>query len=541
MWEEKKAIRQSAKPETHNELENEVFELQTFHKPTAGTINYREGHFKDNAKIRLEQNHDEVLRNFRAKIEGEPYEETEFTQDYRYKHYLQNIMRIEMKQDVLTRRYYNDTGIISHYQILLPKQLLDEFVHALHGHNANHRGIPKMIQEARQEHCYPCIAKYIRNRVTKCQMCIQNKRINNDLLKLQLLNCPDWDLGPEDILQTDILPNLPPSGGYDNIINAIDMFSRYLFAYPVTRITAPAVAKIIMDILCKHIYLPTIIITDMGTEFNSQVTKEVAAVLNIELKRATTKHAQTIGLLERTHASVKAHLKAATGEFRNNWHKFLPLAVLNHNTTYHATLGCEPTRVFHGRIPHNILDFKLGYNPNPRFQPQTEVAEEVQKRIALLHDQTKRNIMQSYLKYKAYYDRRAKASPLTTEDFWFILNPKADTQATKIFRWVNFVGSVPIKLQKSYRTINILFADRAQIKPNYFTALDYENTLHKLLLQIILPEKPTGRKRTHLSLKMTYMPMLGTVILALVHSILTTKTVINKKTQWNMNLFHNQK
>ena len=102
-----------------------------------------------------------------------------------------------------------------------------------------------------------------------------------------------------------------------------------------------------MDILCKHTYLPTTIITDMGTQFNSQVTKEVGAVINIELKQATLEHAQTIGLLERTHASVKAHLKAATAVFRNNWHNFLPLAVLNHNTTYHATLGCEPTRVFH--------------------------------------------------------------------------------------------------------------------------------------------------------------------------------------------------
>ena len=150
LWEEKEAIRQSAKTETHNEPENEVSELQTFHKPTAGTINYREGHFKDNAKIRLEQNNDEVLRNLRAKIEGEPFDETQFTQDYRYKHYLQNITRIEIRQDVLTRRYYNDTGLISHYQILLPKQLLDEFLHALHGHNANHPGITKMIQEARQ-------------------------------------------------------------------------------------------------------------------------------------------------------------------------------------------------------------------------------------------------------------------------------------------------------------------------------------------------------------------------------------------------------
>ena len=75
-------------------------------------------------------------------------------------------------------------------------------------------------------------------------MCIQNKRINNDLLKTELLNCPEWDLGPEDILQMDILPNLPPNGGYDNIITAIDVFSRYLFAYPVTRITAPAVEEL---------------------------------------------------------------------------------------------------------------------------------------------------------------------------------------------------------------------------------------------------------------------------------------------------------
>ena len=164
----------------------------------------------------------------------------------------------------------------------------------------------------------------------------------------------------------DILPNFPPSGCYDHIITALDVFSNTLFAYPVTRITTTPVSRVIMDILCKHTYLPTSIITDLGTQFNAQVTHGVAAVLGIELKHATMKHAQTIGLLESTHASVKMHQKAATGEFRNNWHKYLPLAVLNHNTTYHASLGCEPSRVFRGRIPHKILDYNFGYNPNAR-------------------------------------------------------------------------------------------------------------------------------------------------------------------------------
>ena len=247
-----------------------------------------------------------------------------------------------------------------------------------------------MIQEARLKYCYQCIAKYIKNCVSNCQICIQTKRFGNDLLRTELPNCPKWDLGPEDILQKDILLKRPSSEGYDQIITTIDVFLRYLFAYHLTRTTATAVSRVIMDILCKHTYLPTLIFTDLGTQFNAQVTHEIAAVLGIELKHATMKHAQTIGLLESTHPSVKTHPKAATDDFRNNWHKYLTLAVLNHNTTYHAPLGGEPSGKFHGRIPHKILDCKLGYNPNPRYQPQTDIAEEIHKRMKILLDQTKK-------------------------------------------------------------------------------------------------------------------------------------------------------
>ena len=63
-------------------------------------------------------------------------------------HYLQHIPRIEIRQDILARKYYNEIRQISHYQILLPEPLLEEFLQALHGHNANHPGITKIIQEA---------------------------------------------------------------------------------------------------------------------------------------------------------------------------------------------------------------------------------------------------------------------------------------------------------------------------------------------------------------------------------------------------------
>ena len=122
-------------------------------------------------------------------------------------------------------------------------------------------------------------------------------------------------------MQIDLVPGLPPSVGYENIVTAIDVFSRYLFAYPTSNQEAKAVAKVIINIMTKHAYLPTILISGRGTAFTSHVIKEVAGVLGTTLKHATTKHAQTIGLLERSHASIKQTLKIKTGERRSLWHK----------------------------------------------------------------------------------------------------------------------------------------------------------------------------------------------------------------------------
>ena len=113
-------MHQEAHNETHNEPENDVTELQHFHKPTSGLISCSLGHFKDNARIRLKQNNDIVLRNLRAKLECQPVDENGLASDYRHQQYLHKIIRLEIKQEVLIHKYYTDTGIISHYQISLP-------------------------------------------------------------------------------------------------------------------------------------------------------------------------------------------------------------------------------------------------------------------------------------------------------------------------------------------------------------------------------------------------------------------------------------
>ena len=74
------------------------------------------------------------------------------------------------------------------------------------------------------------MAKQVKNWVEGCEQCAKDKRVPNTTIKHELLNLTEWDLGPEDAMQIDLFPNLLPSGGYENVLTAIDVFSRYLFA-----------------------------------------------------------------------------------------------------------------------------------------------------------------------------------------------------------------------------------------------------------------------------------------------------------------------
>ena len=170
----------------------------------------------------------------------------------------------------------------------------------------------------------------------------------------------------------------------------------------------------------------------------------------------------------------------ASGEYRRKWHEYLPLAVFNYNTTYYSSIGCEPSKVFHERIPYNILDHKLGNNPNKNFLPMTEFAEEVQQRTQILIDQTKKNIMQSYLKYKEYYNCKTRPAPLQEKDYCFVLQPKTDSQGSKIpFRDYRWIG--PFIVQK--------------VLPNNNYIVRHLNTnktqiLHRIRLKKFVPIAP---------------------------------------------------
>ena len=112
------------------------------------------------------------------------------------------------------------------------------------------------------------MAQLITEWVMPCFQCIKEPRIDRSLTCPPLQNPNEHITAPEDAMQFDLVPELPPSGGYENTVTAMDVLYHYLFAYPTSNQDAKTIAKVLINIMNKHAYLPTSLISDKCTASN---------------------------------------------------------------------------------------------------------------------------------------------------------------------------------------------------------------------------------------------------------------------------------
>ena len=157
--------------------------IKEFTKIDGNTTAYSLHGIKANARTRVEEDADLVLKNLKLKILGQPYDDVLLTTDRRFTHYKANEDRNILKDELLLRKYYGDTGSVKYYQILIPKQLINEVLRSLHGDFGKHPGITKTIIAYREKNYYPKMAPLIREWVMSCEKCIRELRINPQLTR----------------------------------------------------------------------------------------------------------------------------------------------------------------------------------------------------------------------------------------------------------------------------------------------------------------------------------------------------------------------
>ena len=138
---------------------------------------------------------------------------------------------------------------------------------------------------------------------------------------------------------------------------------------PTTKeINAQKTARLLLHHVWKYHETPKEIVSDRGSQFDSQVWKQLCKDLQIEQKMSSAYHLQTDGQTERTNQSLEYYLRPYVDYIQNNWLELLPFAQFIYNRTtnksirktlFQAVCGQNPdieipTTELRNRIPQDM-------------------------------------------------------------------------------------------------------------------------------------------------------------------------------------------
>ena len=344
-----------------------------------------------------------------------------------YKH----MQRLIVEDGVLYRLFYGDAGKVIHQQYCVPEHLRKEVLYRIHNsRTAGHNGITRTIQEFRKRFYFPGFTEQLVDLVKNCLTCLQLKTTKEGTLKPPLQPISSLQSFPGDQLQIDLVGTFN-SPVYKYVLSGIDVFSKYLFAVPLTNGSADTVARELVKFF-NHSYVPETIVSDLGTSFTSSLMDELTKLLEVKLKHASLKHPQTIGAVESSHGPLKRILKLNTDKQWKDWHKYVPLATFIHNTSYHTSIGCCPTALFHGREPVKSLDLRFARKAMEAVAVNSDYVVALQDAMMTKFEENKLQLIESYQRYRSYYDKKAEEKPLRLLSYCLLLNPKLTSQKTQI-------------------------------------------------------------------------------------------------------------
>src|SRR5258705_2134102 len=113
-----------------------------------------------------------------------------------------------------------------------------------------------------------------------------------------------------EVISVDTIRELLESKGYNAILVAVDRLSKHIHTVPtVTMVDSTGVACLFLEHVWRHHGLPEAIISDRGSAFISNFSRELATLLDIRLTPSTAYHPQTDGQTDQVNQEIGACLR----------------------------------------------------------------------------------------------------------------------------------------------------------------------------------------------------------------------------------------
>ncbi|GBO07007.1 Retrovirus-related Pol polyprotein from transposon 412 [Araneus ventricosus] len=112
------------------------------------------------------------------------------------------------------------------------------------------------------------------------------------------------------VIHIVIIGPFPTSKGKTYCLTCIHRFTCWIEVIPLGNVTAETIAREFLDHWISRFGMPYRVITDQGSQFRSELFKNIGVICGYKVCTATAYHPQCNGKIERIHRTLKAAIRA---------------------------------------------------------------------------------------------------------------------------------------------------------------------------------------------------------------------------------------
>lgn len=218
-------------------------------------------------------------------------------------------------------------------------------------HNLSHPGIRATTRLVTERFVWPSVNKDCNNWARTCEACQRAKVTRHNTAPLSNFDLPS---GRFIHIHIDIIGPLPLCNDFRYCLTAIDRVTRWPEVWPMKSITAEEVAETLTREWISRFGVPSIITTDQGSQFESDLFRRLLRSFAVKRSRTTAYHPCANGMIERVHRQLKAALMC----HQDSWVRALPLVLLGLRSSFKEDLNSTAAEMLYGeplRLPGEML------------------------------------------------------------------------------------------------------------------------------------------------------------------------------------------
>ena len=295
------------------------------------------------------------------------------------------------------------------------------------GHLYTSRTASKVLAEF----YWPGVQADVRRFCRSCDIC-QRTTPKGRTTKVPLGDMPIIEV-PFRRVAVDLVGPIQPaiSKGNRYILTIVDFATRYPEAIALKGIDTERVAEALVNVFCR-VGVPKEMLTDMGSQFTSELMTEVSRLLSIRQLTTTPYHPMCNGLVERFNGTLKQILRRLCAERPTDWDKYLSASLFAYRDAPQESLGFSPFELVYGhevRGPMKILrELWTKEVADSEVRTTYQYVVDLKERLEATCRLARENLQKSSEKYRKYYNKGARNRQMSKGEKVLILLPTASNK-----------------------------------------------------------------------------------------------------------------